>query len=445
MKVFKVLAFVCLFFFLIGCEEGATRFVPAEKDDSSSEITDDSDAVDPTNPTDDPTNPTDDPTNPTDDPTNPTDDPTNPTDDPTNPTDDVDPTDDEDPTDPTDDEDPTDPTDDDPTPDEDNPTPLTDAEKCANAGGTWSSWGQKCYRTETCDPKPANSEWNGNSSYKVYYDLNVEAWEPLTYPTHYGDGEPEICQYKCIANYAYLNGECKPYCSAVFDGESSKIQVEHNDLLNLASETWTIEAWIKQGEDDIPVYVIHPIIRKGITSDPAYVLSGYYKQQSGDGYGMTSYVKYSYREWNSTKTDNNRVDQTVTFSDDWTHVAMVKNKETTSSGWGQQTTTYKLLLFVNGTLVGSNDFENTPTVVTNNEALTIGANPVNAERYFKGLIDSIKISNTAKYTADFTPSVLSADNETIAFWDFNNNTNDASANALNGIGTNITYSTDCME
>ena len=314
-------------------------------------------------------------------------------------------------------------------------TPLSDEEKCAGAGGTWDFLAQKCYRMETCGDKPEYTEWNGDSTYKVYYDLNVETWEPLIYPTHYGDGEPEICQYKCIENYAYLNGECKPYCSAVFDGESSKIQVEHNDLLNLASETWTIEAWIKQGEDDIPVYVIHPIVRKGITSDPAYVLSGYYKQQSGDGYGMTSYVKYSYREWNSTKTDNNRVDQTVTFSDDWTHVAMVKNKETSGS--------YQLLLFVNGTLVGSNEFENTPTVVTNDELLTIGANPVNAERYFKGLIDSIKISNTAKYMENFTPGVLSADNETIAFWDFSGNADDLSGNNLNGTATDLTYSTDC--
>ncbi|MBP5405543.1 hypothetical protein J6Z19_00140, partial [bacterium] len=138
---------------------------------------------------------------------------------------------------------------------DDDVIPDSPEAKCKKVGGTWDSSAQKCYRTETCGDKPEYTEWNGDSTYKVYYDLNVEVWEPLTYPTHYGDGKPEICQYKCIANYSYVNGGCKPYCSAVFDGESSQIQVEHNDLLNLASETWTIEAWIKQGEGDIPTYV----------------------------------------------------------------------------------------------------------------------------------------------------------------------------------------------
>lgn len=321
-------------------------------------------------------------------------------------------------------------------------SPLSDEEKCAGAGGTWDPAAQNCYKTKKCDAKPAHSEWNGDSSYDVYYDVEAGAWMPgPAYTTHYGDGESEPCQYKCASN-ARPDGpegdECKLLCSAVFDGEKSKIEVAHNDLLNLASETWTIEAWIKQGEDDIPVYVIHPIVRKGITSDPAYVLSGYYKQQSGDGYGMTSYVKYSY---GSSTTTNNRLDPTVTHSDDWTHVAMVKNKET--SGIIFEETSYKLLLFVNGTQVGSNEFEKTPTVVTNDELLTIGANPVNAERYFKGLIDSIKISNTAKYMENFTPGVLSADNETIAFWDFSGNAEDSSANGLNGTATEVTYSTDC--
>ena len=321
--------------------------------------------------------------------------------------------------------------------------------KCKAAGGNWDSSAQKCYKTQKCGNKPANSEWNGDSSYKIYYDLNVEAWEPLTYPTQYGEGAPVPCQYKCIANYSYVNGECKPYCSAVFNGTDTVVEVAHNDLLNLTSETWTIETWIKQGEGDIPTYVVHPIVRKGITSNPVYVLSGYYKEKSGDGYGMTAYLKYSYKDgWNRTQTTENRIDQTVTYSNDWTHVAMVKNKETTSSGW-VQTTTYKLLLFVNGTLVESKNFENTPTIITNNEALTIGANIANLDndnkRYFKGLIDSVKISNTAKYTGEFVPEKLVSDGDTVAFWNFSGNAEDSSGNNLNGIEESLTYSTDCKQ
>ena len=47
MRVFKVLSFVSLFFFMIGCDEGAQRFVPIdEPDDASSETADDKDTPD---------------------------------------------------------------------------------------------------------------------------------------------------------------------------------------------------------------------------------------------------------------------------------------------------------------------------------------------------------------------------------------------------------------
>ena len=317
--------------------------------------------------------------------------------------------------------------------------PLSEDEICAAAGGTYDYFAEddfeRCWKIVDCAPKPANTEWRGDQSYIEYFDFDDGLWTNFgaNYKTEYGDtGEAKICQYVCAANAVREDGTCKPYCSAFFDG-SAKIEVAHNDLLNLNynSGTWTIEAWIKQGEGDIPTYVIHPIVRKGITSDPVYVLSGYYKQQTGNGYGMTSYVKYSYGT--STATGN-RLDLTVTYSDDWTHVAMVKNATSGS---------YQLLLFVNGTLVGSKDFESTPTIVTNNEVLSIGANLSTTNRYFKGLIDSIRISNTAKYTAEFTPGVLSADSDTVAFWDFSGNANDSSGNGLDGSATNVTYSTDC--
>ena len=441
MKLFKVFALVCLFFFLIGCEEGATRFVPVnETDDGSSEITDDSDATDPTDDPTNPTNPTDDPTNPTDDPTNPTDDPT---DDPTNPTDDVDPTDDEDPTDPTDD-DPTVDTDVNPTPDEDDPTPLTDAEKCANAGGTWSSWGQKCYRTETCDAKPANSEWNGDSSYKLYYDVNTGAWEPLTYATQFGDGEPQPCQYVCKENYGPINNQCKPFCSAKFNGTDSMITIASEDAPSIVGlESWTIEAWIKQSAENLPTYSIYPILRKGTeTSHPEYLLSGYYNGNNGNGYGLTCSTYYSYQRYNQPATADNQVNATFnTLPEGWSHVAMVYNQETVQYG-NESWTTHKQILFINGQQVKSANYSGAPTFVPNNEPLVFGAR--NSDRYFTGLIDSIRISDTTLYTENFEPAKLSADDSTIAFWDFSNNANDSVSDII-GTPTSIEYSADCKE
>ena len=441
MKLFKLSALVCLFFFMIACEEGAQRFVPIDEvDDGSSEITDDSDSTDPTteptNPTDpttEPTNPTDEPTNPTDEPTNPTDEPTNPTDEPTNPTDE--------PTNPTDE--PTNPTDEPTNPTDDPTNPLTNEEKCAAKNGTWESSSQRCYQEKACDPdKPANSEWNGDSSYKVYYDNNVEVLEPLTYPTQYGDGAPVPCQYTCIENYGPLNDQCKPLCSAKFNGTDAKIEIAANNAPTLTSE-WTIEAWIKQSEAELPEYAIHPILRKGTSSNYSYLLSGYYKGKDGDGYGLSSHVHFSYTMGSRQYTSDNKVDAEFdAFSSDWTHVAMVHYNAGT-----QWQPNYKLLVFVNGVQIKSQSYtaynQNvTPTVATNNEALVIGAN-LNTGNYFAGLIDSIKISSEAKYKENFTPEKLSTDSKTIAFWDFANDAKESVSGKFGTASGDLEYSADC--
>ena len=220
-------------------------------------------------------------------------------------------------------------------------------------------------------------------------------------------------------------------------------------MLNLDSETWTIEAWIKQGEDDVANYAIHPIVRKGITSsDPAYLLSGYYTlKNQNNAYGLTAHSRYSYTSGygpqQQTKTANNQYNiQNVPYSSEWTHIAMVQHKESQYGGWQ---TSYKLVVFVNGEKIGSQDYSGTPATVTVEEALVIGANPAMDDRYFKGLIDAVKISGVEKYTENFTPGKLSADDDTIAFWDFNGSADDSSGNGLNGSATGITYSTDCVQ
>ena len=232
--------------------------------------------------------------------------------------------------------------------------------------------------------------------------------------------------------------------AAEFNGTDSKIEVPANEALNLAYETWTIEAWIKQAEDEIPTYAIYPVLRKGTGDDYDYLLSGYYKQQTGGAYGLSAHVHYSI-EWNgNTYPTDNKVDTTFNeFSSDWTHVAMVQTKEE-GGNYGMQQETYKLSVFLNGHKVGSGNYNGTPVASVSEEPVIIGAN-LSKERFFKGLIDSIKISNTAKYSEEFTPSVLSADENTVAFWDFTNNADDASENGLNGTETNLNYVNDCKK
>ena len=195
-----------------------------------------------------------------------------------------------------------------------------------------------------------------------------------------------------------------------------------------------------------------PILRKGTSENPSYLLTGYKKQTTGwGGNSTTTYTvtgATTYKSAYGSSTENLQVDGTFNeFSGGWTHVALVHNKKV--EGTIIQTTTYKITLYVNGKQVNSKTYEprTTMNLLEVNEPLVIGANLYSSwgssKTYFKGLIDSIRISGSEKYTADFTPSELSADADTIAFWDFNNNSEDSSGNSLNGTNTNINYSTEC--
>ena len=223
--------------------------------------------------------------------------------------------------------------------------------------------------------------------------------------------------------------------------------------LNYNSGTWTIEAWIKQSEGDITNSNV-PIVRKGKdASTPAYLLTGYkflgtYNNQNY--YTLMGYAEYSYtvQQMGQNQNKNGTIQPSAnytTYSYGWSHIALVQTKETSGNNPWQQTTTYKLLLFKDGEQVASKDYEAAPTINTLNEALVIGANlSANPKIYFKGLIDSIKISNTAKYTENFTPAKLTADgDDTVAFWDFSGNANE-SKSGMTVTPTDISYSEDCL-
>ena len=279
--------------------------------------------------------------------------------------------------------------------------------------------------------------------------MEDEQWTNFgqNYNTEYNDsGEPKICQYVCAANTVREDNECKPLCSAVFNGESSRIEVADNDLLNPGSDSWTIEAWIKQDEGDLTSDYA-PILRKGTSENPSYVLMGYRKQQSwsSDTYTVTGAT--TYKSVMGSTTENLQVDGTFNeFSGGWTHVALVHNKKV--EGNIIQSITYKITLYVNGKQVNSKTYvpKTTMNLLEVNEPLIIGANLYSSwtvsKKYFKGLIDSIRISGSERYTADFTPSQLSADGDTIALWEFNNNFNETK-NDLENTPTNVTFSTDC--
>ena len=100
-----------------------------------------------------------------------------------------------------------------------------------------------------------------------------------------------------------------------------------------------------------------------------------------------------------------------------------------------------LRLYVNGRLIAEKTKQNTNIAPQSvNDDLTIGYSAKKV--YFKGKIDQLRITKDY-YDDEFTPSKLSVDDNTIAFYDFSNDAKDSSENALDGSGTNVTYSTDC--
>jgi len=235
--------------------------------------------------------------------------------------------------------------------------------------------------------------------------------------------------------------------AAVFNGTDSKIEVKHNDLLDLNSEAWTIEAWVKQTPKDEYSANAAPIVGKinRINNNSytyTYLLSYYYTKTSGGNGGwnggqqtkttaMKGTASYGFISASAEATN-------LANSGDWTHIALVQ----TITNALMNTKSPQVTLYIDGKKVKSSDSNSSASslsITTSEENLIIGQS-------FDGMIDSIRISSTAKYSEDFAPKALKADNDTIALWNFSNNADDSSGHGLNGISESIqsiTYVKEC--
>ena len=334
----------------------------------------------------------------------------------------------------------------------DTETELTPEQKCKKAGGTWSADAedsQKCRKTATCE-KPEYAEWRdeNNITFTQYYNFETEKWEGGVEPAYATEGEPQPCQYVCTGNAGFDEGagRCKPYCSAVFDGSSSRIEVAHNDVLNLG-DTWTIEGWVNQDMDNLISSNTPPaIIRKGGQYSVSYFLTAITKNSNYNTMEGGFYYSGNTRSFTTKVGNSNASTFDNALKDGWNHIALSYFITADEAPLVGTMYTAHIRIYVNGKIVSEQLEDNLVTTRVPNklsDPLIIGYDAYH-QKYFNGKIDQLKIS-TNTYEGEFTPSKLSVDDNTIAFWDFNNDTNDASGNALNCIGTNILYSTDCME
>ena len=341
--------------------------------------------------------------------------------------------------------------------------PVTDLEKCIRIGGKMNDEG-KCLKSIKCDMRPDYSSWNGEYSYIREYSNGT--WLGETIETIYSTEEGTchfICMdgytwdgnncaeaatdpcasnpcagianstctasdetFECICNEGFdkVDGECKPYCAAVFNGTSSYLKLNKTQSAGLYFNAWTIEAWINQTE----INNIHPLVTMQYRENMAYMLTAFSKKNStsvlvGGGL-LTSGGQQSVSVTMGTPTA------------EWHHIALVN-------------TGSKLQLFIDGNLKESTNYTGNYQAVTN--ALLFvgkatnytGSGSIGTDTYFKGAIDQIRFSNTARYSAAFTPATLTSDINTVALWDFNGNANNSKSDTLHLTPTNIEYTAEC--
>jgi len=166
------------------------------------------------------------------------------------------------------------------------------------------------------------------------------------------------------------------YGSTYFDGTGDYLTVPNNTALDFNSDSWTIEFWANpRSASEIHVVgkrtnssVYSPVI-VGIRSNLLYILGS-----NGSAWSVNGSFA------NGTRP---------VPSESWTHIAVVKNG-TTITG------------FVNGVL--DQTWTGVSTLMTNTNALSIGAGAVDGSNAFTGYISDLRIiKGTALYTAAFTP------------------------------------------
>jgi hypothetical protein len=165
--------------------------------------------------------------------------------------------------------------------------------------------------------------------------------------------------------------------SALFDGNGDYLTVDNTGFLFQAGESVTMECWIRLGATATEYYGIMSLgSSRGSSSNEYYVFL-----RSASETGFVHKVKVG------TDFADIIVGTTQIVVNTWYHIAVVRNSNTYT-------------LYVNGTAEGTNSARTTD-VLGQNTGMKVGAF-ADGSLVWNGHIDEVRISNTARYTANFT-------------------------------------------
>jgi hypothetical protein len=190
------------------------------------------------------------------------------------------------------------------------------------------------------------------------------------------------------------------------DGADDYVSVPDATALDLFAP-WTVEGWVELATSDL--FSSRPFIRKGDSYGVYYLYVSGLLQGAYGGFAYDT-------NGDSVSTG---MGMTTLAAGVWHHIALVDDGATLS-------------LFVDGAL--ENDTDSTGyEIMSNGSSLVFGAN-LSSGYYLDGLIDEIRISSTARYSAAFTPqAAFAVDGSTEALWHFDEGAGTTATDAASGL------------